>query len=95
MKLSCLGGLRRCLLLFVVVCCSLLFLVGVCGSLLLFVGTGTMARTRAPIIRRMGYIPVDGAPVANNSRLGECASQFNDASICFSLRSLRVVRNWW
>ena len=40
--------------MFVVVCCSLLFLVVVCWALL-FVVTGNVTRTRASIIRRMGY----------------------------------------
>ena len=65
-SVNCLGGLRRCfwvfvvvcslLLLFFAVCCSLLIFVVVCCSSLLFVVTGNVTRTRASIIRRMGYI---------------------------------------
>ena len=49
-------GVYCCVLFFVVVCCSLLFLVVVCWASLLFVVTGNVTRTRASIIRRMGYI---------------------------------------
>ena len=46
--------------MFVVVCCSLLFLVVVCWSLWSFVVTGNVTRTRASIIRRRGYITGTG-----------------------------------
>ena len=46
--------------MFVVVCCCLVFFVVVCCSLLLFVVTGNVTRTRAPIIRRRGYITGTG-----------------------------------
>ena len=54
--------------MFVVVCCCLLFFVVVCCSLLLFAVTGNVTRTRASIIRRMGYITGTGTMEADLSR---------------------------
>ena len=61
-------GVCCSLLVFVVVCWSLLFLVVFCWSLFLFVVTGNVTRTRASIIRRMGFITGTGTMEAELSR---------------------------
>ena len=55
------GELARGITLGRVVLCCCLLLCGVCCCVV-FVGT---TGPRASIIRRRGYIPADGAPVAN------------------------------